>query len=270
MSMPAIAASAARAWVNRIEPSHTKSNPVNMKDTIQVRSLSLLSCKSQIERLARYLCPDEREKAARFHFQRDHDRFVAARALLRLQLGAFLHRDPKTLLFDYTSYGKPFIKNCRIEFNLSHSGDWVLFAFSHSAEIGVDIEQIRPLPDMPDVARQNFSAAEFALWQAASAWDRTQAFYRCWTRKESFIKAIGEGLSCPLDSFEVAFGLDQPARLTSLKGDESLAAQWWMADLPDFPGYAAAVTARTANLNDMDMVVSEANATDFLDNDLLR
>jgi 4'-phosphopantetheinyl transferase len=262
--MPVIAASAAKAWVNPIEASHTKVNPVNTKDTIQVRSLSLLSCKHQIEQLARYLCPDEREKAARFHFQPDHDRYVAARGLLRLQLGAFLNRDPKTLLFEYTSYGKPFIKNCGIEFNLSHSGDWVLFAFTQSAAIGVDIEQIRPLPDMPDVARQNFSAAEFALWQAAPAWDRTQAFYRCWTRKESFIKAIGEGLSCPLDSFEVAFGLDQPARLTSLKGDEALAAQWWMADLSDFPGYAAAVTTRTANLNEINMVVSEVKAADFL------
>ena len=235
-----------------------------MKETIHVRSLSLLSCKQQIEQLARYLCPDEREQAARFHFQPDHDRYVAARALLRLQLGALLHRDAKTLLFEYTSYGKPFIKNCGIEFNLSHSGDWVLFAFSHSAEIGADIEQIRPMPDMPDVARQNFSATEFALWQATPAPDRTQAFYRCWTRKESFIKAIGEGLSCPLDSFEVAFGLDQPARLTSLKRDEESAAQWWMADLSDFPDYAAAVTARNANLNEINMVVSETKAADFL------
>ena len=264
--MPAFAASAAKAWIKTIEASHTKVNPVNMKETIHVRSLSLLSCKHQIEQLARYLCPDEREKAARFHFQADRDRYIAAHALLRLQLGALLHRYPKTLLFEYTSYGKPFIGNFGIEFNLSHSGDWVLFAFTHSAEIGVDIEQIRPLPDMPDVARQNFSAAEFALWQAAPAWDRTQAFYRCWTRKESFIKAIGEGLSCPLDSFEVAFGLDQPARLTSLKGDEALAARWWMADLPDFPGYAAAVTTRTANPNDINMVVTELNPADFRDN----
>jgi 4'-phosphopantetheinyl transferase len=236
----------------------------NDKATIEVRSLSLLSCKGEIERLARYLSASEREKAARFHFRADHDRYVSARALLRLQLGAFLDCDPKSLLFQYTSHGKPFIEQCGIEFNLSHSGDWVLFAFTRSAEVGVDIEHKRPMPDMRDVAKQNFAAGEFARWEATPEHDRPDAFYRCWTRKESFIKAIGEGLSCPLDSFEVAFGLDQPARLTSVNGDESQAAQWWMADLPGFAGYAAAVTARYASSDKVGLVVREIAGPDLL------
>ena len=234
------------------------------KNTIEVRSLSLLSCKGATERLARYLCASERERAARFHFEVDYDRYVAARATLRLQLGAFLDCDPKSLLLQYTSHGKPFIEQCGIEFNLSHSGDWVLFAFTRCGEIGVDIEHIRPMPDMRDVAKQNFAASEFARWQATPEQDRKEAFYRCWTRKESFIKAIGEGLSCPLDSFEVAFGLDQPARLTSVNDDESQAAQWWMADLPGFAGYAAAVTARNADSVKVGLVVREIAGPDLL------
>ncbi len=235
------------------------------KDTIELRSLSLLSCRGETERLAEYLCPGERERAARFHFLADYERYVAARAALRLQLGAFLGCDPKSLSFQYTSYDKPILERCGIEFNLSHSGDWVLFAFTRSGEIGVDIEKIRPIPDMRDVAKVNFAASEFALWEATHDADRVAAFYRCWTRKESFIKAIGEGLSCPLDSFEVSFGLHQPARLTSVEGDESLAAHWWMADLPGFLGYAAAVTACCKNVSDVYLAMSELTKADLLE-----
>jgi 4'-phosphopantetheinyl transferase len=237
--------------------------PTSAKDTIEVRSLCLPSL-VEIERLATYLSASERERAARFHFKADYDRHVAARAALRLQLGALLDRDPKSLSLQTTSYGKPFIAECGVEFNLSHSGDWILFAFSRSAEIGVDIEHIRPLSDMRDVAKQNFGASEFARWEATPERDRTEAFYRCWTRKESFIKAIGEGLSCPLGSFEVAFDLNQPARLTSVHGDEALAASWWMADLPGFAGYAAAVTTRTGYLGNVRLQVRELSNADLL------
>ncbi len=232
-------------------------------NTIEVRSLCLLSCLGETERLARYLCASERKRADRFHFQADYDRYVAARAILRSQLGAFLDCDLGSLSFQYTSHGKPFIENCGIQFNLSHSGDWVLLAFTRLAEIGIDIERIRPMHDMRDVARENFAASEFASWEATSERDHVPAFYRCWTRKESFIKAIGEGLSCPLDSFQVTFGLNQPARLTSVDGNVALAGEWWMADLPGFTGYAAAVTARTANSAQPRLVVREIPGTDF-------
>lgn len=235
------------------------------KDAIELRSLSLLSCQGEIERLARYLCAAERERSERFHFQADYERYIAARAALRLQLGAFLGCDPRSISFQYTSYEKPFLQRRGIEFNLSHSGDWVLFAFTRCGEIGVDIEKIRPISDMRDVAKTNFAASEFALWEATRDADRVAAFYRCWTRKESFIKAIGEGLSCPLDSFEVSFGLHQPARLLSVQGNESLAKHWRMADLPGFSGYAAAVTARCENSCAAGLVVSELKPADLLE-----
>lgn len=241
------------------------TNRASAKHTIELRSLCLLSCQGETERLARYLCARERERAERFHFQADYERYVAARAALRLQLGALLGCDPKSLLFQYTSYDKPILEKCGIEFNLSHSGDWVLFAFTGCGEVGVDIEKIRPIPDMRDVAKVNFAASEFALWESTPEADRVAAFYRCWTRKESFIKAIGEGLSCPLDSFEVSFGLHQPARLTSVQGDQALASHWWMADLPGFAGYAAAVTACCENPRDIRLVVSELTTADLLE-----
>jgi 4'-phosphopantetheinyl transferase len=237
------------------------------KQTIQVRSLSLRSILHETARLARYLSPDELERAAGFHFQADHDRYVVARAASRLQISAFLKRDPRTLLFAYTSYGKPYIANSGIEFNLSHSGDWVVFAFAQSPnaiKLGVDIEHMRAFPDMRDVAQLNFAASEFARWNATLARDRTAAFYRCWTRKESFIKAMGEGLSCPLHSFEVEFALHRPARLLAVNGDAAAAAQWWMADLPAAPGYAAAVTAYCSDLSNVSLVTTEIDITELL------
>lgn len=240
------------------EAARASENRTSTQDTIEVRSLCLLSCRHRTEQLAQYLCTSELEKAARFHFRADYDRYVAARAFLRLQLAAFLRCDPESLRFQYTSHGKPYIENCAIEFNISHSGNWVLFAFTRSAEVGVDIEQMRPLPDMQEVAKHHFAASEFAQWEATPELNRLEAFYQCWTRKESFIKALGEGLSCPLDSFEVTFGSHEPARLASVDGDEALATRWWMADLGGFAGYAAAVTVRrSASPGDVCLVVTD-------------
>lgn len=255
--MPALAMAEAEASTSRMET----------KQIIEVRSLSLHWSKQQTGSLSRYLSADELERAGRFHFQADHDRYVAARAVLRLQLGAFLKCDPRALLFEYTSYGKPFIAGAGIEFNLSHSGDWVLFALTQSSQVmnlGVDIEHMRTFPDMRDVARLNFSAPEFARWDVTPESDRTAAFYRCWTRKESFIKAIGEGLSCPLDSFEVQFDMHHPAGLLSVNGDATLAAPWWMADLPGFEGYAAAVTALRKSLGEISLVAREMDCAELL------
>ena len=255
--------------ISKAPPSTVRTNA---QPTIEVRSLCLRSCKGEINRLEGYLCGSERERANRFHFKADYDRFVAAHGLLRLQLGSFLQCDPKALVFEYTSHGKPFVAASGIEFNLSHSGDWVLFAFtrsSNNAKIGVDIEHIRPIYDMADVAKMNFAGPEFARWQATPEWDQTEAFYRCWTRKESFIKAIGEGLSCALNSFEVEFGLHQPACLTSVRGEKELAKRWWMADLPGFADYAAAVTLHRANLSDVSLVLRELVLTEIDNADLL-
>jgi 4'-phosphopantetheinyl transferase len=236
---------------------------IDAKATIDVRSLNLLSCKGQTERLMRYLCPSERQRASRFHYRVDYERYVAARAALRLQLGDFLDRDPNSLTFKYTSHDKPFVEDCAIEFNLSHSGDWVLFAFSRSGAIGVDIEHIRPIPDMANVAKQNFAESEYASWEALPQAERMAAFYRCWTRKESFIKAIGEGLSYPLDSFEVTFDAARPASVASVNGDESLSAGWWMADLPGFPGYAAALAMRKNFVNDARVLMKQIESADL-------
>jgi 4'-phosphopantetheinyl transferase len=211
-----------------------------------------------MERLERVLSEDERERAARFHFRKDFERYVTARAHLRLQLASYLDCDPGSLSFQYTEFGKPFLPGSSLRFNLSHSGDWILYAFTEAADVGIDIEQIKSMADtLRNIAQQNFSLAEFSAWEALPEEDKVGGFYRCWTRKEAFVKAMGEGLSCPLDSFEVEFGPGKPAQLNKAPPQAGPVAQWFMADLPGFDGYAAALAIRRQGLDNPSLPVLE-------------
>lgn len=203
---------------------------------------SLARPTAQRLRLAQFLAPDELERAARFHFAHDRQEYVVGRGLLRWLHGRYRHILPTDIRFTYNDYGKPSVaQDDGWQFNISHSHGKILIGFCRSAEIGVDIEQIR-LPDHADeLARRFFSAAEAAAFALARPEQRAEAFFNCWTRKEAYIKAIGEGLSCPLSDFDVALLPEEPARLQRIRGDERLAAGWTMWSLTPFPGYRGAV-----------------------------
>jgi 4'-phosphopantetheinyl transferase len=153
------------------------------------------------------LSADEQDRAQRFHFQRDRDRFTAARSTLRGLLGQYLGRPPASLHFDYGSAGKPSLQRSAAEpdirFNLSHSAEYALLAIALGRDVGVDIEHRRPEIDLKMLAEHHFSPREFADLQRCTTGEQTVAFYRIWSRKEACIKAIGLGLQIPLDSFDV-------------------------------------------------------------------
>ncbi len=160
--------------------------------------------------------------------------FTLARGALRLLLARAAGEPAAALRFTYGEKGKPSLAAAgRIRFNLSHSGGLALVAITLDCELGVDIEKIRPMPDLQDVARRFFSIRE-------------AAFFRCWTRKEAYIKTIGDGLSAPLDGFAVSLRPDEPARLIHLNGDAAAARAWSLHDLEIDPGYAAALAYRDA------------------------
>jgi 4'-phosphopantetheinyl transferase len=184
--------------------------------------VSLATCASDARAL---LSADERERADRFHFARDPDRFTAARATLRRVLGGYLGRAPDQLVFAYSSHGKPSIAG--LAFNVSHSNELALFAVTRGREIGVDVEWHRPDVDVPSVARGSFSISEQEALFARPPAEQITAFYRTWARKESYIKAHGDGLSLPLGSFSV---------LT----DDALRG-WEIRDLAIDAGYSAAL-----------------------------
>jgi 4'-phosphopantetheinyl transferase len=190
-----------------------------------------------------WLSADEKSRAARFHFERDRRRFAAARGILRALLGRYLGADPSALVFAYGHHGKPALAPPwpGLRFNVSHSGSLALLAFAAEHEVGVDIEQERPVAEMDSIRRRCFSVQENAALEVLPEAERQRAFFRCWTRKEAFIKAIGEGLSHPLDAFDVTVAPGEPARLLRVQGDPGAGRSFHMEGLDPADGYAAAL-----------------------------
>jgi len=191
------------------------------------------------------LSADERERAERFHFANDRAHFIAARALLRTLLGRYLDLPPRHLSFSYSPYGKPALagegEGRALRFNVSHSHGVALYAFARGREVGVDVEYVRPDVVGESIAERCFSAQEVATLRSLPAEVQPRAFFNCWTRKEAFIKARGEGLSFPLDQFEVALDPKEPAALISIGGDRREASRWSLQALPVEEGYVAAL-----------------------------
>lgn len=198
---------------------------------------------AEVERLWAALAPDERERAQRFHFERDRRRFVVARGVLREILGRCLGLAPARIRFAYNKYGKPSLLEDAggLRFNVSHSEEAALYACTLGREVGVDIELLRDDFASFEIAERFFSRAEVHSLGSLPPHLRTEGFFNCWTRKEAYIKALGEGLSHPLDSFSVSLAPGEPARLIATDGDPLEAARWSIVDLNPFQGYAAAL-----------------------------
>ena len=219
--------------------------PILESGAVHVWRASLDEGASQIDRFERTLALDERSRAGRFHFHRDRERFVVARGILRDILGRYTSRAPESLSFSYSSYGKPALVPESgaeaIRFNISHSHGTALYVVTRSREIGVDLELIRDGLEIEQIAERFFSRSEVSALCALPAQIRRRAFFLCWTRKEAYIKARGEGLSLPLDQFEVSLVPGEPAALMSAQGDSNEAFRWSLQELFPAADYAAAL-----------------------------
>jgi 4'-phosphopantetheinyl transferase len=197
-------------------------------------------------RLAALLNPDEQARAARFYFDRDRQHYQVARGVLRTMLGRYLGIPPTAVTFTYGAHGKPELGGAQagaIEFNISHAQGVALFGFARERVLGVDVERIRPLEDTVDIVDRFFSPNEVAVFHQVPPAQQPEAFFNCWTRKEAFIKAIGEGLSCPLHSFDVTLQPGEPAELLAVRGSGFSADHWELRDLRPAAGFAGAVIA---------------------------
>jgi len=198
-----------------------------------------------LENLGRILTPGEMERAKRFFFQNDRQKFVAARGLLRSILAHYLEKQPDKLRFSYSPYGKPSLASdfgeLGLRFNMSHSHEMTLIAITRGRDIGLDIERIRPNLAYQQISRRFFSPGEVANLIALPSHLQQEAFFTCWTRKEAYIKARGEGLSYPLDQFEVSLAPGEPAALLMTRGNPHEASRWSIFNLDPGPGYAAAL-----------------------------
>jgi 4'-phosphopantetheinyl transferase len=200
------------------------------------------------QRWRQILSEEERARAARFHFLRDRRYFTATRALLRMILGSYADYDPKELVFHYSETQKPSLSSAKsgrqIEFNVSHSGEVALLAFTQGRAVGVDVEKVRQDFEHEAIACRFFSEREQRQLAALAPEQRYPGFFRCWTRKEAYIKAQGVGLSLPLDQFDVSLKQGDDKALLATRPDHTEAAKWSLQDVAAGDGYVGALCVR--------------------------
>jgi 4'-phosphopantetheinyl transferase len=198
-------------------------------------------------RLYATLTSDERTRSARFQFERDRQHFIVARGVLRDLLGRYLQTQPGHIRFVYNGFGKPDLSPefaNRLKFNLSHAAGLALIAIATASDVGVDLEYIRAQHHYADIARRFFSAAEVDYLTALPSHLYAETFFSCWTKKEAYLKACGEGLAIPLNSFSVPLTTDPaptPVDLYVASKDIGPAKRWSLYTLRPAPGYAGAL-----------------------------
>ena len=197
------------------------------------------------------LSPHEMARADRFvfeHLTRSHE---LSQGALRLLLAHSLKCQPGDVAFRFGPRGKPMLQgDSRMRFNMAHSGSLALYAITVDCEIGVDVEELRDIPELEQVASHYFSKAEaLQLLSIADEMATREAFYRCWTRKEAYIKAVGDGLYLPLDQFQVTLLSDAPAKFIHIGDDSAAAAEWTLQHLDPAPNYFGALAYHAAPRN---------------------
>ena len=204
----------------------------------------------EMERCCEVLSPEERMRAQRFLVEPPRRAFILTRGTLRLLLGRYLDRTPSDLSFLSTEFGKLFLnEDNELRFNVSHTDGVALLGFVRGAELGVDVEKIRPVKDLKDLANRFFSLAERDRLNMVETEDELHAaYFRCWTRKEAYIKGKGEGLSIPLHQFDVSLEPGETQALMATRPESSEAERWQVRDVSFDPSYAAALAIQVASV----------------------
>ena len=184
----------------------------------------------------------EKERASRFYFDRDRKRFIAAKGILRILSGMYLNKAPQEILFSFGAYEKPEFTggDSDLKFNISHSGNMAIFGFIRKHTIGVDIEYVKRNIEALEIAEHFFSPKEISALSSLPKQIHHRAFFRCWTRKEAFIKAEGSGLTFPLHLFTVSLDHDINAALLETLWDKNEKNKWKLFSFIPFQDYMAA------------------------------
>lgn len=226
------------------------------RDQVHIWRVRLEVAESVLAQLRATLAPDESARAARIPSFLEQDRYTAGRGALRAILGRYLDTEPRQVRFEYGPQGKPALiqasstgaprkaaqsRAAPVTFNLAHSHGLALVAVAYSREVGIDIELVQSGLAEQGIAERFFSPAEVKALRALSKDEQILAFFRCWTRKEAWVKARGQGLTVPLDHFDVSLAPGEPSARLRVAGALNEAAAWSLCDLTPAPGYAAAL-----------------------------
>lgn len=215
-------------------------------DDVHVWRIALEVGDPLLARLRDTLADDERKRADRFHFEKDRRHFTAARGAMRILLAGYLTHRPEAVRFTYSNYGKPRLMDVDnpsdLRFNLSHSHGLALLAVTRGRDIGVDLERLRDMErDGESLAERFFSPREVGALRSLPPELRREAFFHCWTRKEAYIKAQGQGLGLPLDQFDVSLHPDEPAALLATLHDPPEVRRWSLRRLNPGEGHVGAL-----------------------------
>lgn len=225
-----------------------KAQPIQRSLLKEETHVWLATLDAEAGNFARLLDTEEKKRAAGFHFEKDREGFIQRRGVLRILLGCYLAVEPESVKFAYGAKAKPVLAENlyrgQIHFSLSHSDGVALYAFTRNGEIGIDIERMREIPDMEQIAARFFSLKESEALRALPPNRKKEAFFNCWTRKEAFVKATGDGLAYPLDRFDVSLAPGEPARLLGIAGDTKVASRWSLIDLNPGFNFAAALAVK--------------------------
>lgn len=221
------------------------------KETVHVWRACFPPKNASVRQYASYLSGGEIERARRFIRQSDRERYIYSHGVLRSILGSYINYKPQQLIFESDDYTKPFLAGPgnyqNIQFNLSHSGDLTLIALTREKAVGIDVEQIRNIPEMHEIIRGTFSADEREYLNTLSPENIEEGFFACWTAKEAIVKGMGGGLSYPLDNFTIIFSSGVPTDVKFTKCDSVRDKYWKVMGLSPRQGYlgALAVTELT-------------------------
>lgn len=228
---------------------HDRHRPVFRieKDQIAVRYADVDRLLQELKKFESLLSTEEVERAGRFRSARDRQRYIVTHGMLRSLLAGYMDCEPRQVDIGSGIHGKPTLAGAEgeahLHFSLSQSGAYAAFAFCLNRSIGVDIEEIKAIPEMEGVIDQHFTKKEAEFLRIGPEIQRLVRFYRIWTRKEAVLKAQGEGLLKALDSVDVAGKEDNGPRTVEVTGEAGV-EEYSVVDVDCQPGYATAVAVR--------------------------
>lgn len=214
--------------------------------TVHLWIVSLDVSESCVLSMRQLLSADELVKSDRFYFERDRTHYTVCRGVLRELLSRYLNIPACELVFSYGTHGKPVIQmgHNQVHFNVSHSAGLAIIGVTKGQHIGVDVEHIRPGLDTMSIAQRFFSTFEFTQLKMLPEELRQEAFFACWTRKEAFIKARGDGLSLPLENFDVSIDPREQPQLLAVRSLAEEVSEWYMYQMQPQPNYISAIAVK--------------------------
>ncbi len=221
-----------------------------LDDTIHIWKVNIRAFSSHLTLLYRLLNTEERQRADRYRFAEPRNRFIVARGILRQLLGRYTHFPPDHIVLDTNPWGKPLLSepmDAHIEFNVAHSEDIALFAFSLHNAVGIDVERVHAIANIGLLVARSFSKCENLAFRQIPDAMQQQAFFNGWTRKEAYIKGRGKGFSIPLNAFDVTVAPGESPALLADRTDPCAAQVWELLDIDIKPeeGYTASLAVES-------------------------